>query len=483
MTTQLIGRTFEKKILEEAIESPGAEMVAMIGRRRIGKTFLITSVYAEQLVFEMTGLQSLTMDGQLKNFATELTKAVNPNFPIKPPTDWFEAFQLLINYLEPLLEEEKKVVFFDELPWLATAKSDFLSALAYFWNTWASRRNIVVVICGSAASWMIQKVVHHKGGLHNRITKRIYLQPFTLAETEQYLKSRHINFNRYQILNLYMAVGGIPHYLKEVRSARSIVQNIDYLCFSNAGILTDEFSKLYPSLFEQSDNHIAVVRALAKKRKGLVRKELIEIAKITNGGGTTRVLEELEQSGFITSYHPFGKKKKEKLYRLTDEYSLFYLQFIENRVSAGPGTWQHLSQSPEYKSWSGYTFESICLKHLLQIKKALNIANVYTIPFSFFKKGTATEKGAQIDLVLDRADDVINLLEIKFYKEEFTLSKSYAAQLMQKKSIFQEATTTRKQLSWVILTAFGFKPNKHSLGLIENHIAMDALFEDISLNY
>jgi len=214
-----------------------------------------------------------------------------------------------------------------------------------------------------------------------------------------------------------------------------------------------------------------------------VRKDIIEITKITNGGGTTRVLEELEQSGFITSYHPFGKKKKEKLYRLTDEYSLFYLQFIEDKVNAGPGTWQHLSQSSGYKSWSGYTFESICMKHLLQIKKALGIANVYTIPYSFIKRGTPNEKGAQIDLVLDRADSVINLIEMKFHKEVYSLSKSYAEQLHQKKYVFQSTTKTKKHLSWAMITAFGFKSNTHSLGLIENHITLDVLFEDISLDY
>jgi AAA+ ATPase superfamily predicted ATPase len=483
MAIEFIGRKLEKKILKEAIESNEAEMVAVIGRRRIGKTFLVTTSYEKEIVFEMSGLQDVSLEGQLKNFAAQLTKVVNPTFPIKSPTDWLEAFQLLINYLSPLMGEDKKVVFFDELPWLASPKSKFLSALGYFWNSWASRENIVVVICGSAASWMIQKVVHHKGGLHNRITKRIYLQPFTLAETEKYLKSRHIHFDRYQIIHLYMAIGGIPHYLKEVRASRSVIQNIDYLCFSKSGILTDEFSKLYPSLFEQADKHIAVVRALAKKRKGLLRKEIIETAKITNGGGTTSVLKELEQSGFISSYHPFGKRKKDKLYRLTDEYSLFYLQFIENRINGGPGTWQHLSQQPAYKSWSGYAFESICMKHLLQIKKALGIANVYTIPYSFNKQGTKEEQGAQIDMLLDRADAVINLIEIKFHKDVYTVSKAYAKQLIEKRSIFKQATKSKKHLSWALITASGFKQNQYSLGLIENHIEMDALFEDISLDY
>ena len=261
MPTNLIGRKAERTILEEALLSNEAEMVSVIGRRRVGKTFLVTSTYREQTLFEITGIQNATRPLQLRNFRDVLTEYSQSNLPIEIPTDWLAAFQLLKQYLKPLLNSQKKVLFFDELPWLDTHKSGFLQAFGYFWNSWASRQNLVIVICSSAASWMIQKVVRDKGGLHNRITKRIHLKPFTLAETETYLKSRHIHFDRYQLLHLYMAMGGIPHYLKEIKGGKSAAQNIDTICFSETGLLKDEFSNLFAALFKNSDKHIEVIRS------------------------------------------------------------------------------------------------------------------------------------------------------------------------------------------------------------------------------
>lgn len=480
MEIPFIGRKAEQNILTEALSSQEAELISVIGRRRIGKTFLVNSVYSNHIVFEVSGIQNTPLERQLRNFTAQLTKFLGNDLrmPIQQPKDWFDAFLLLIKYLEPLVKKEKKVIFFDELPWLATRKSGFLSAFSYFWNSWASRENIVVVICGSSASWMIRKVVHHKGGLHNRITQRIYLKAFSLAETEEYLVSRNIRFDRYQLLHLYMTMGGVPHYLKEVKAGKSIVQNIDRICFSENGLLTDEFSQLYPALFENPDAHIELIRTLAGKRQGMTRTELIGLSKSMSGGGISKVLEELEQSGFISSYYPFGQKKNGKLFRLTDEYSLFYLQFIENKKREGTGTWQHLSQTQSYNSWSGYAFESICLKHIPQIKRALEIAGIYSLSSSFTKKGTAKEKGVQIDLVLDRNDHIVNLFEIKFYKEPFLVTKSYADRLREKMSLFRSATKTRKHLSWTLISPFGINHNQHSLGLIETSLSVDDLFQE-----
>ncbi|MEM6700538.1 MAG: ATP-binding protein, partial [Bacteroidota bacterium] len=428
----LVGREEEQRILQKALNSEGAEMVAVIGRRRVGKTFLVESVYKERIVFQITGLQNQPRSKQLRNFQDKLSEYANTSLPVKLPIDWLEAFQLLRTYLKTIADGTKKVLFFDELPWLATHKSGFLSAFGYFWNTWAAKQNLVVVICGSAAAWMIQKVVNNKGGLHNRITKRIYLAPFTLAETATFLESRNIYFDPYQIIQLYMAMGGIPHYLKEVESDKSAVQNIDYICFSKNGLLRDEFLRLYPSLFSNADNHFQVVRALATKRQGLTRKEIAQQSKVADGGGLTKVLEELTYSGFVSLFPVFGKKKRGKLYRLTDEYSLFYLQFIESQEHQTSAVWQHLSQTPQYKSWSGYAFESICLKHIEQIKDALKISGIYSSASSYYRKGNDTQQGVQIDLLLDRNDQVINLFELKFHQEPFVITKSYAAQLRQK---------------------------------------------------
>ena len=477
MNNILIGRKEEQAILRKALQSNEAEMVAVIGRRRVGKTFLVRTAYKSHIIFEITGAQDAPLKEQLENFRAELTHYVGAAYPIKQPATWSEAFLLLRTYLQQQLSTEKKVIFLDELPWLAKHKSGFLRAFGYFWNSWAVKQNIVVVICGSSASWMIKRVVNNKGGLYNRITKRIFLKPFTLAETEEYLNSRHFNYDRYQITQLYMALGGIPHHLKEVELGKSAIQNIDDICFSESGLLKDEFNRLYPSLFANAEKHIIVIRILAGTQQGLTRSKIVQLGKLPEGGNTSKLLEELEQSGFITSYFPFGKKKKDKLYRLTDEYSLFYLKFMENNANEGRETWQHLSQTQTYKTWSGYAFESICLKHIPQIKKALGIAGVYSQSSTFLKKDTDNEKGTQIDLLIDRNDQVINIFEIKFYNTEISITASYAKTLREKMRVFQETTKTRKYLMTTLLTTFGLKQNKHSLGLIEKVITLDDLFE------
>lgn len=475
---KLIGRTREITVLQEALTSQEAEMVSVIGRRRVGKTFLIRQVYKDAICLEVEGIQNAPRKEQLKDFIARLNRAAKPEKAFKVPDSWLDAFYLLIDYLETLDLSRKRVIFFDELPWLATHRSGFLRALGMFWNSWASRNNVVVVICGSAASWMIQQVVNHKGGLHNRITKRLHLKPFTLAETQQYLMSRNVLLDYYQIAQIYMAMGGVPHYLKEVKAGKSAIQNVQDICFSETGLLKDEFSRLYPALFDNPDSHITVIRTLFQKKQGMTRKEIIQQSKLPSGGGTTKVLDELVISGFITSFTAYQKKSKDRLYRISDEYSLFYLQFIEHKVYEGDGTWQRLSQTQTYKSWSGYAFENICLKHISQIKQVLGISGVYSISSSFQKKGKKDEKGTQIDLLIDRNDHVINLFEIKFYNTTFTLDQNGAEQLRDKLRIFQESTNTKKQLFWGIITSFGLQHNQHSLGLIQQVISLADLFEE-----
>lgn len=478
MQKRLVGRKEEIKVLQEALESDEAEMVSIIGRRRVGKTFLIRSVYEEHISFELEGIQNAPRKEQLKNFTAQLNRQAKLTKKIPIPNNWLDAFYLLIDYLETLDDQHKNVIFFDELPWLATHKSGFLRALGMFWNSWASRRNMVVVICGSAASWMIQKVVNHKGGLHNRITKRLHLKPFTLAETKLYLESRGVYIDHYQIVQLYMAMGGVPHYLKEIKVGKSAMQNIQDICFSDTGLLRNEFDRLYPALFDNAQNHIAIIKALFEKKKGVTRSELIQKANLPSGGSTTRVINELVHSGFVQVYPAYNKKKRDQLFRLTDEYSLFYLQFIEKNSHQEPEIWHRLSQTQSYKSWSGYAFENICLRHIQQIKKVLGIAGVYSLSSAFQKKGTATKRGIQIDLLIDRNDHVINLFEIKFYNTAFGLDKQLADELRDKMRVFKEMTQTNKQLFWGLITTFGLEQNRHSIGLIHQVILMEDLFEE-----
>lgn len=475
----LIGRLEEKKILENALQSLKAEMVSVIGRRRVGKTFLVKSVYENKLGFDITGIQHATRREQLRNFMMQIAKYADGSFPITEPKDWLEAFYLLSKFLElkPKTENEKQIIFLDELPWLATHKSGFLKGLGWFWNSWAVNQPIVVVICGSAASWMIKNVIHDKGGLHNRITKRIYLKPFDLWETGQFFKAKNINFDPYQLLHIYMAIGGVPHYLDEIEGGKSASQNIDALCFSENGLLWDEFPKLYSALFDNSKAHVQVIRALARKQKGLTRSEIVQGTPLSEGGSISTVIEELLHSGFISVYLPFGKKKKEGLYRLTDEFSLFYLQFMENNRLGGANIWHQMSKTQAYVSWAGYAFENICFKHLAQIKKALGISGVYATAASYFKKGTEGEDGTQIDLLIDRNDHVINICEIKFYSAEVTIDKVTSLNYRNKIAAFKESTQTRKQVFLTMITTFGVKQNSYSQGLVDASLTMDDLFE------
>lgn len=471
----IIGRSSEKKILEKLYKSKRSEFVAVYGRRRVGKTFLLKELFGETYSFYMTGLSTTKLKGQLLNFYTALGK-FDPSVQEKSvPNNWFEAFQLLINYLEKNTTE-RKVIFIDELPWLDTSRSDFISSLEYFWNSWAYHRNdILLIVCGSATSWMINKLINNHGGLHNRVTTRIHLQPFTLGETETFLKAKGAVYDRYQLVQLYMVMGGIPFYLDEVDVRLSIDQNIDHLFFSQSGLLRTEFTNLYRSLFKKQERHIAVIEALATKAKGLSRKELVKLTKLPNGGTTTNVLEELAQCGFIQQYLPFGKKKRTALYQLTDPYSLFYLKFIKNSKAAGEGAWLRQMDLPQWQAWSGYAFEAICRYHLPQIKKELGIKGVYTEVSAW--QSTLAKDGAQIDLVMDRRDRVINLFEIKFSQNIYAINKAYAQNLKHKMTTFRIETKTTKALFLTFITTFGLKTNQHSMGLVQNEMTMDVLFD------
>lgn len=472
----MIGRQKEIEILQKAYESPKPELVAVLGRRRVGKTYLVRTFFQEKIDFEIIGLKDGSKEQQLRNFGYSL-KSVKKSDALAVPRDWLEAFYLLTEHLESLGEpHRKKVVFIDELPWIATAKSDFLTGFSYFWNSYVSKKNILVLICGSATAWMINKIINDKGGLHNRVTRKIHLSPFTLAETEAYFQARNITFSRYQLLLLYMSIGGIPHYLDQVEGGKSAVQNIDEICFHPQGLLRTEFDNLYASLFANPERYESVVGALSGTWKGLSRMEIIQRTNLKDGGGFSVILQELEQSGFISSYIPFNKKKKDTLYRLTDYYSLFYLKFIRDTPADTQGIWHALSQTQPFKVWSGYAFENICLQHIHKIKTALGISGVLTRQSSFLAKGDEDHEGAQIDLLIDRQDNCISMCEVKFYNDVMVLSKTDADGLRSKRSAFQRNSGTKKHIFITLITTYGLTPNVHSIGLIDQVLDMNDLF-------
>ena len=471
MKKEIVGRAEEKKLLKEAYASREPQFVAVTGRRRVGKTHLIRSFFDKKIDFEFTGTLNMDYQQQLRMFHNALQSYFKVKVEEKPPANWLEAFFSLSRHLQRL--RRRIVVFIDELPWLDTHKSKFLSALEWFWNSWASKSNVMLIVSGSATSWVIKKLYNNRGGLHNRVTKRVHLSPFNLWETERFLRLQKVSLARYQVLQLYMAMGGIPHYLKEARKGESAIQAIDRICFQPNGLLFTEIKNLYSALFVRSERHESVVRALVSKMKGLNRNEILKLTGLHDGGSFTEVLNELEWCNFISSSHAFGKRKKETLYRLQDEYSIFYLKFNGRNHH---GNWLQLAATPVWKSWSGYAFESICIKHPAQLKAALGISGVYCEISSFQFVGNEFQKGTQIDVLIDRNDHVINVCEVKFYDKVFTMTKANVKEMMHMMAVLQEQTQTPKMLFPTLISTFGVTPNENSLGFVQQQITMEDLF-------
>ena len=469
---KIIGRIAEKAAFKAYLESKKPEFVAVYGRRRVGKTFLIRETFKNSFDFYVTGLANTGQQMQLRNFNSSLQKYGNMPYP--QCKTWFDSFEQLKHLLEFSANKKKKVVFIDELPWMDTHRSDFIASLEHFWNSWASSRpDVLLIVCGSATSWMINKLIKNRGGLHNRVTHRMYLEPFTLCECEAYYKENGIVMNRYQIVESYMITGGIPYYLSLMDKGLSLSQNVDMLCFMQNGALTDEFDNLYASLYKNSENHVKVVEALGKKKKGLTRDEIVNFTKLPNGGGLTKVLEELEQCGFIRKYNSFGKKHYSCLYQLVDFYTLFYLNFMKGNTYNDEHYRLNTIDSGKHRAWSGYAFEQVCMMHLKQIKNKLGISGVLTHASSW--RSASSAPGAQIDLLIERNDQIINLCEVKFSNAEFRIDKKYEENLRNKRDAFIRETKTRKAVHLTMITTYGVKQNEYS-DMIQSEVKMEDLF-------
>ncbi len=479
----IIGRKTELALLDQITATPEAALLAVYGRRRIGKTFLVHEYFKEQgYFFELTGTRNASLKTQLEHFREAFAETFHAGLLQPVPKSWQEAFYQLRKIIESLDTEKKIILFFDELPWLAGPRSQFLASLEHVWNRYFSRqKNIIVIVCGSAAAWMLKKIIYNKGGLYGRLTAEIHLKPFTLGETESYLQSQGVFLDKKQIIELYLAFGGVAKYLSNIPKGQSSAQIIAQTCFNPTGFFPLEFPKLYESLFEKPKVYMDIVTALAEKKSGLNQTALLKKIKMQSGGKFTQVLKELEVSGFIASITEFGHKKKHTVYRLIDEYSLFYLTWIKPALSAGlptlsPSYWHSLQNSPAYTTWAGYAFEGICLKHVNKIIKALNI-EIIARGISAWSFQSKTQRGAQIDLVIDRADNCINLCEIKYYNVPFTVTQDYADTLRYKKACFQEQTGTRKSLFTTMISSYGITSNPHALASIDAAVTMDILFD------
>lgn len=475
----IIGRQYEVERLQKVLESKESELVVVYGRRRVGKTFLVNEFFDNKFDFKLTGIFGEPTAVQLDRFKVELEEC--SGIRSKCPENWFKAFDALKAYLKDL-NKERKVVFIDEMPWLDTLKSDFVSALESFWNGWASAQgNIILIACGSATSWMTDKLLENRGGLFNRASTRMFVRPFNLRETELYLRSKGIEWTRYDIAELYMILGGIPFYLKQLDAKWSCSQNIDNLFFRENAVLCDEFDHLYYSLFKQAKSHISVVEALAKKKMGLTRQEILEATKMPINGKIGTILKNLETNGFVRPYRFFGKKKQETVYQLSDFYSMFYFTYIKENYGKDSHFWTNSLDNPSRLAWSGYTFEQLCKSHLEQIKKRLGISGVLCETSSWFSKGEENDggvkkRGAQIDLLIDRRDRTVNICEMKFSLSEYAIDAHYEESLRNKIETFRRETATRKSLQMTMITTYGVKKNKYS-NRVQNEVVLDDLFD------
>lgn len=484
MNENIIGRQNEIERLEAYINSSRSEFIAVYGRRRVGKTFLVKELFEHRFAFRITGMENVGTGEQLANFSYALHNLTtsSPSFGC-----WADAFHALEQYLQTL-PEGPKIVFFDELPWFDTPRSDFLAQLELFWNGWAFYRNdIKFIACGSATTWMLDKIINSRGGLHNRVTHEILLSPFTLGETETYFRQQGFLYDRSEILECYMAMGGVAYYLSLFERDKSVAQNIDNLCFKRGGELADEFNRLYRGLFKKADAYIEIVTALSRKNQGMTRLELLAASKQQNNGNFSTKLKELENCDFIRSYQPFGKSKKETMYQLIDPFTLFYFKFMNGKGSVLPGYWMKMLSTAEYHSWCGYAFEIVCLIHIPQIVHTLGIDGSFNTPcsWSFRPSGLSAnddedlQHGAQIDLLIDRSDNVINVCEMKYSLGEYEITKSYFSLLEQRLRIFKKVTSTRKSVVPVFVTSEGLLANAYSRRITREVTASDLFKESM----
>ena len=487
----VIGREKEEVKLKQMVASERAEFVAVYGRRRVGKTFLVTEYFRESphTFLYVSGIKDGTKQQQIANFTQALLECFQldislPGFAFK---SWSTAFEQLTKLINRQHKNKKVILFFDELPWLATKRSQLMQTIDYYWNRyWSHDKRIKLITCGSAASWMLSKLINAKGGLHNRVTHIMKIEPFNLRLTKQYLKYLGIHYQNSQVLDIYLAFGGIPHYLNFMKKGLSPIQNINKACFTSGQELRDEFDRLFKSLFDSYQAHEEIVRVLAKHPYGISRGALIKKLKLSRDGGRLSIrLTELEESGFIRSFISEDNEKG-TYYKVIDEYSLFYLSWIEKskRGRLTRNYWQTQVGTGRYHAWSGYAFEAVFDKHLDQVCKALQIPDGsvgYTWRYVPPKK--SNETGCQIDLLFNRPDKLITICEAKCNGEPFVIDKDYAHKLQNKMTIYQKKSKTHKTLELSFITTKGLKKNIYSESMVANVMVLDDFFVKIRQDY
>ena len=480
MREKIVGREEECERLEDCLRGETAQLIIVYGRRRVGKTFLINEFFDQKFAFKVTGAYKQPKAVQLRHFMMELNRRTGETLP--EARDWDQAFEYLRDYLGRLDPNEKQIVFLDEMPWMDTQKSGFLAAFEWFWNDWASAQDhFVFIVCGSASAWLDEKFANNRGGLFNRQTCRLYLKPFQLSETEEFLKRKGIQWTRYEIAECYMIMGGIPFYLNQLKSRYSLSQNIDSIFFRKQGELWDEFDHLFSTLFTNSDAYVRIAEALSRKNGGLTREEIGNATGIAVNGTLTKMLNHLISSGFARVSSFYGKQKKDQRYQLSDPYTAFYFKYIKDHYGKDEHFWSNSLDNPSRRAWTGLAFEQLCKEHIPQIKRRLGISGVLSAEYVWQTRGDAELgiPGTQIDLIIERRDRVINLCEMKFSVEEYMIDKTYDALLRNKMESFRRMANSRASLQITMITTYGVRRNMYS-GRIQSQVVLDDLFQKIT---
>lgn len=492
MKMKIIGRDAEREVLDAMYQSGNPEFIALYGRRRVGKTYLVRNHFINKkgsIFFYVTGIKEGSMADQLVSFMEQMSAVFYQGVRLETQKNWRNTFGIFTDAIKTIDGNKKIVLFLDEFPWMVTKNSKLLQILEYYWNHyWSRDSRIKLIICGSSSAWILKNIINNRGGLYNRVTRTIHLEPFDLNKTKTYLSHYKVKLNHKQIIQLYMVLGGIPFYLSQAEPGFSASQIIEKLAFRRNGFLFKEFSNLYATLFDLSESHTELMRSIANFRYGIGQEELTHtIQSLSSGGRVTALLEDLEQADFVVRFKPFSHSKKGIYYRAIDEYSLFYFRWIEPiRASLlergmSKGYWEKMQNSPAWYSWTGYAFEAVCYKHIPQISKALKLSPA-AIPYvwRYVPRKGSKEEGAQIDLLFDRPDGVITVCEIKYTDQPFIIDKSYAEKLKQKMNVFKRVTKTKKQIFLAIISASGLKRTIYSEDMVTGLVTLDDLFNECS---
>ena len=483
-----IERDSELKILEDEYSKKSSSFVAVYGRRRVGKTELVNRFFQtkECFLFSITGAYDSNLKSHLDNFADKFSLAFDYSLSEQNFKNWNEAFRALRDALSEISTKKgcKIGLFIDELPWLAQVKKDgFKSALSLFWNDFASKRDdIMLVVCGSATSWIIEHIIDDSGSLSNRVTAIIHLKSFNLKETKIFLKAYGCkNISDEEVLRYYMVLGGVAHYLKMINCKQSFVENIQRIFFTQNGILRTEYNRLFRSLFKNFKIHELIVEYLATTWSGLTLSDLNKKQKLSSTSTLTNALKELEESNFITKKKKFGQNKRDRVYRLQDPFIYFFTKWVKKTATVeifqNKNYFLRLYLSHKYKIWSGYAFENICHNHIVEIKKALGVEGVLTTTHYWrYLPIDKNKTGTQIDLLMVREDSVANIIECKYHNQEFTITKKYAKELEDKVTIFNEQTNYKYSTQIAILTLNGINKNSYYNTIEVENIEIKKLF-------